>query len=341
MVHARHCSAVGTKDLIACSTKPGECNLRYARDSLRSNHVSKLGMVFEEELGVGTRGAVRYGLGIRYEATQSLSTWPYTGEHKQAGVLVKQAPTILRSRLAQILLLIRTQLQITTSDIDRVTLARDIAFFAVAFSTTKRGAELTAALIQRVLRLPNKSGLMFNFPYGKTQRDGAVHILAVPYDGDYVAVCPVRAVTQLIDIGKGVGWDMTGGYLFSEISCGRDGKAIRGSLPISAAKMSAALKKYAQAAGETQEFSLHSFRSGGAPTQTLAGDSLSTVTQRAYWKKSRTAWRYMRPMEVVDPGSEGSGMVEGTTEDQYRQLNEYPLSEQTRSLAAFSGRPLL
>ena len=115
---------------------------------------------------------------------------------------------------------------------------------------------------------------MFNFQYGKTQRDGADHILTVPYDEEYVAVCPVRA---LIDIGKGVGWDKTGGYLFSEISCGRDGKAIRGSLPISAAKMSAALKKYAHAAGETQEFSLHSFRSGGALTRALAGDSLSTV----------------------------------------------------------------
>ena len=49
----------------------------------------------------------------------------------------------------------------------------------------------------------------------------------------------------------------------------------------------------------------------------------------------------MRLMEVVAPGSGGSGMVEGITEDQYRQLNEFPLSEQTRSLAAFSGRPLL
>ena len=93
---------------------------------------------------------------------------------------------------------------------------------------------------------------MFNFQYGKTQRDGADHILTVSYNEEYVAVCPVRAVTQLVDIGKGVGWDMTGGYLFSEISCGRDGRPIRGSLPISAAKMSTALKKYARAAGETQ-----------------------------------------------------------------------------------------
>ena len=75
---------------------------------------------------------------------------------------------------------------------------------------------------------------------------------------------------------------MTGGYLFPEISCGRDDKAIRGSLPISAAKMSAALKKYAQAAGEKQEFSLHSFQSGGALARALAGDTLSTIMQRAY-----------------------------------------------------------
>ena len=88
----------------------------------------------------------------------------------------------LKSISSDILLPMRTQLQITTSDVDRVTLARDIGFFTVAFSTTKRGAELTATLIQRILRLPNKSGLMFNFQYGKTQRDGADHILTVPYD---------------------------------------------------------------------------------------------------------------------------------------------------------------
>ena len=292
VVHARHCSAVATKDLTACSIKPGECNLRYAHDSLRSSHVSKLGMVYEKELGVvdSWSSTLRIGNPVRSDLVTQYMTFT-TGEQKQAGVLVKQAPTILRSRLAQILLPMRTQLQITKSDVGRVTLAREIAFFTVAFSTTKRGPELTATLIQRILRLPNKSGLMFNFQYVKTQRDGADHILTVPYDEKYVAVCPVRAVTQLINIGKGVRWDMTGGYLFSKISCGRNGKAIRGSLPISAAKMSAALKKYAQAVGETQEFSLHFFRSGGALTRTLAGNSLSTVMQRAYWKNPKTAWR--------------------------------------------------
>ena len=52
VVHARTCEAIGTKDLASCSTAEGECNLRYAVDLLRTNHVSKLSMVFEKELGV-------------------------------------------------------------------------------------------------------------------------------------------------------------------------------------------------------------------------------------------------------------------------------------------------
>lgn len=65
---------------------------------------------------------------------------------------------------------------------------------------------------------------------------------------------------------------------------------------------------------ERQAFSLHSFRSGGAVSRALAGDSLSTIMQRAYWKSPKTAWRYMRLMEVIAPGLEGTDKIEGVTE---------------------------
>lgn len=133
--------------------------------------------------------SLRIGNPVRSELVAQYMAFT-TGEQKQAGVLVKQAPAILRSHLAQTVEPMRIQLQNTSSDLVRVMVARDIAFFTVAFSTTKRGAELTATLIQRVLRLPNKSGLMFNFQWGKTQRDGADRILTVPYDEEYVAICP-------------------------------------------------------------------------------------------------------------------------------------------------------
>lgn len=165
--------------------------------------------------------------------------------------------------------------------------------------------------------------------------------MTIPYDEEYVSICPVRATEQLITVGRQVGWDMTSGYLFSEISEGTQGNALRGSLPVTTTTMSSALKQYAIEAGETQEFSLHSFRSGGAVSRALAGDSVSTIMQRAYWKSPKTAWRYMRLMEVIAPGSEGASMTAGVTEAQYRQLNEFGLSEQSRHLAAFSGKPLL
>ncbi|CAN0238433.1 unnamed protein product [Ectocarpus sp. 4 AP-2014] len=53
VVHARHCQAIGTSDLERCSTAKGECNRRYAHESMRTNHVSKLAIVLEEKkLGV-------------------------------------------------------------------------------------------------------------------------------------------------------------------------------------------------------------------------------------------------------------------------------------------------
>ena len=86
---------------------------------------------------------------------------------------------------------------------------------------------------------------------------------------------------------------------------------------------------------------MHSFRSGGAVSRALAGDSLSTIMQRAFWKSHRQAWRYMRLMEVVSPGSNRKAMLEGVSEAQYAQINDFPLSEQSKSWAAFGTQALL
>lgn len=63
--------------------------------------------------------------------------------------------------------------------------------------------------------------------------------------------------------------------------------------------------------------------------------------EKAYWKYPEPARRYMRLLEVVTPGSEGATDTGGITKDQYRQLNEFPLSKQSWSWAAFSGKPML
>ena len=173
-------------------------------------------------------------------------------------------------------------------------------------------------------------------------RDGADHLLTIAYDNQSLAICPVRAVEQYIRIGSAVGWDMTKGYLFPTITpgTGKSGPR-RGTSPLSAAQMTRSLKTYAIAAGERGEFSMHSFRSGGAISQALAGDDITSIMQRAFWKRPNTAWRYMRSMQVVAPGSEAQSMVKGITEEQFRYINEFPLSEQSRSWSAFGNEPML
>lgn len=46
---------------------------------------------------------------------------------------------------------------------------------------------------------------------------------------------------------------------------------------------------------------------------------------------------YMRLMEEVAPAPEGDVRVEVVSNNQYRELNEFPLSEQSRPWAAFGN----
>ena len=57
------------------------------------------------------------------------------------------------------------------------------------------------------------------------------------------------------------------------------------------------------------------------------------------WKHPRTAWRYLRLVEVVAPGSVGNSLVKETTEAQYKEINEFSLSEPSKSWAAFRNAP--
>ena len=49
----------------------------------------------------------------------------------------------------------------------------------------------------------------------------------------------------------------------------------------------------------------------------------------------------MRPMQVVARGTSVPSMIEGVSEEEFRQMNEFPLTELSRSWAAFGTAPLL
>ena len=134
---------------------------------------------------------------------------------------------------------------------------------------------------------------------------------------------------------------MTEGYIFPRISRRPNiGTPFRGKTLISAPDMTKALKVHARNAGERTPFTMHSFRSGGALTRALAGVDLPTVMQQAFWKKPCTAWRYLRLMDVLTPGSVGSSMVTGVSPEQYREIYEFGLYDQSRRWAAFGNAPM-
>ena len=248
---------------------------------------------------------------------------------------------MLSSHLHTIVSPLRACLQCASDPYTRVALARVLALFTVAFKTTKRGDELSRTLIQGTLRLPNLSGFLFNFQWGKTMRDGADHFISVAYNHECLATCPVTAVEQLIAVGSAMDWDMTRGYLFPSISRNAEGRSsIRGKAHTSAAEMTHALTNHACAAGEKADFSMHSFRSGGGNHKDLEKEDLPSIMERSFWKRPSTAWRYMITMEVVSPGAVGNALRKGVSAEQYKQINEFSLSEQSKSWSAFGIEPM-
>ena len=49
----------------------------------------------------------------------------------------------------------------------------------------------------------------------------------------------------------------------------------------------------------------------------------------------------MHLVQVVAPGTSVPSMVKDVSEDEFRQMNEFPLSKLSRSWAAFGTEPLL
>lgn len=198
-------------------------------------------------------------------------------EQKKTGVVVKQAPALLSIHLKEINAYTRTRMHCTSSALKIVVLARDIRIVSVACQTTNGGTSSVAPCFNTsyVYLTRVGSASIYN---EETLRDWADHLLVVAYDNQYLATCPVRAIEQYIRIGSAVGWDIIKGYMFITIMNGKERPAPRrGASRLSAAQRMKAMKSYAQAAGVRQEFILHSFRSGGAIAQALAGENLASI----------------------------------------------------------------
>ena len=211
----------------------------------------------------------------------------------------KHAQALLDSYLKETIAPLCTRMYCTPNTTERVILAQEKAPYSVAFRTTRRGDEFSLTLIQRILRLPNARGLFCNFQWAKTVKDG------LTYDKQSLAILPVQAVEEYIQIGTAVGWNMTKGYLFPTITEESWGsKPHRRTSLLSATQITKYPRWHSAAENMRHYFSRPPFRSGGAISQALEGEILASMMQRALWKRPSTAWRYMQLIRSITSSSE-------------------------------------
>lgn len=79
-------------------------------------------------------------------------------------------------------------------------------------------------------------------------------------DKDSPQTCAFRAVTAYIAAAARIGWDLSQGHLFPVVS----DEGHRGASPLSAPRMTAALKSHLRAAGLSDRYTMHSFWVGGS-----------------------------------------------------------------------------
>ena len=92
----------------------------------------------------------------------------------------------------------------------RFSLLRTRAMLLVAMVSLQRGKQLGETRSESIMHFPDDRGLLFNYVYGKTLRNGTKHVFGVLRSED-VVMCPVTAMDEYICPGSGETWGPVGG----------------------------------------------------------------------------------------------------------------------------------
>ena len=337
IVHAPSYPQVGQYSL-SCSDRSLGCTRRYAFGSLQKSFVSKLKRAYVEILGRFEEWSPR---DMRGNPVMGAVIDQYlafaTQEQLRAGVTPKQATPILRPDLQKLMRDIYTCLLRAAQPVDRLAYAIDMALFAIAFRTGSRGSDLAKILAAQVLHLPSNQGIVLNFQFTKTLRDGATHASRLVPDKDMPETCAVAATIRYAQAADSCGWDMSAGYLFSEMSASGERIPKRRARPLSAKAMAARSKLHLEHAGlGARHFTFHSFRVGCAVSQTIAGKNIAEIMAAVNWKSEKVARRYVGgTTNTRDP----TGTTPGAAEAPYVTANDLAASLDPAVWALFPPPP--
>ena len=115
--------------------------------------------------------------------------------------------------------------------------------------------------------------------------------------------CAFQGVTEYISAALAIGWDLTAGYLFPVV----EGIGEKGSVAITAPRMTATLQAHLRAGGLPDPFTIHLFRVGGSLCKSLAGTAVNKIMKIGGWKTERVVRYYIGPTTSAGANSEGEG----------------------------------
>ena len=194
---------------------------------------------------------------------------------------------------------------------EKMAVYRDVALLLVTFWGTQRSGQMASLHTSNALRLLRNQGILFNFYWAKTRRDGGENIFGVPLRPSQPEVCPLRALNTYVKLARSLGWDM-GGYLFHAMtpvsklppgSLATRHKAAQGyphvlQQPAMNDILRVRLEQFGLFKGDT----MHGFRSGGGVQARLTGMEADDLSDQAGWKDPEMAEYYLRLMAVLQPG---------------------------------------
>ena len=216
-----------------------------------------------------------------------------TVEQLQAQVTPKQATPFFVNDLLQLSLR-----KYFLSSIDLFVLLRDQAYFKALFFSGDRPGDLYLVKTPEILRFPNYDGLLFNHVWGKTLRDGSTNLFAVRRNKN-PDVCPIKAIDLYVAFAKGIGVDLSSGFLFRPTSPG--GEIV--DKPFSYSAADSRFKAYLDESRLTPAATRYGLRSRGAITLTLTGTDLQSIMGHVSCRRQSTASYYMQLSKVMSANS--------------------------------------
>jgi integrase len=201
--------------------------------------------------------------------------------------------------------------------LQRLKCLRDGAYFALSWASGVRATQLAQAKCSSVVRLPGDAGLLLNWMWGKTLRDGSMHVLGVmrEYYDEFrrcpTPYCPCVWIEDYVNAAHDYGWDMTCGYLFANPGApGAGGFCPKLPAPMSASNASQRFStKLASCFGvpAVKGVSLHGMRVAFAIRTLLEGGSLRETMAKCLWRSPRMAEHYIKMYKVLALRNAGEG----------------------------------